>query len=336
MDGLLVIDKPTGPTSHDVVARVRRAIGEPHVGHAGTLDPMASGVLLLLLGRATRLARFLSACDKWYDAIIRLGVATDTYDADGIPVGLPYDGPLPSRETLEHTLDAWRGSFLQRPPAFSAKKIAGRRSYKLARARRSDEREPSAGRAWDPTPAQEGTSGRAGAGESCPLPEAVAVLVHRLELVAFEGDIITLRLSCSAGFYVRSLAHDLGQRLGVSAHLAELRRTRSGDVTLADTLPLHVVERDPDRAAGAVVPLARMLPGLAPVVLTPEGARRATHGRDLGPGDIEKAGAHLFGAAADKPHDGMSVRLLDSAGQLIGIGEPARTPGLLHPSVVLR
>src|SRR5262245_41602492 len=117
MDGVLVIDKPVGPTSHDVVARVRRAIGEPRVGHTGTLDPGASGVLPLVVGRATRLARFLSAGDKSYDTTICLGVSTDTGDARGVPIGSRYDGLIPTREAIEQALDSFRGTFLQQPPA---------------------------------------------------------------------------------------------------------------------------------------------------------------------------------------------------------------------------
>src|SRR4029453_6840552 len=127
MDGLLVIDKPAGPTSHEVVARVRRALGERRIGHTGTLDPTATGVLPLVLGRATRLARFLSAGDKSYEAVLRLGVATDTNDAQGAPAGLSYQGPMPSYAAIDRALDAFRGTFLQQPPAFSAKKIDGRR-----------------------------------------------------------------------------------------------------------------------------------------------------------------------------------------------------------------
>src|SRR5438876_1045205 len=119
MDGLLIIDKPSGPTSHDVVARVRRALGERRIGHTGTLDPAATGVLALVLGRATRLARFLSANDKSYDAVVRLGVATDTYDAQGTPAAPPYPGPLPLRDAIDRALDEFRGTFLQQPPAYS-------------------------------------------------------------------------------------------------------------------------------------------------------------------------------------------------------------------------
>ena len=135
MDGLLVIDKPAGPTSHDVVARVRRLLGERRVGHTGTLDPMATGVLPIVVGRATRLARFLSAATKRYEAVIRLGIDTDSYDATGVPVGAPYEGPWPARAAVERALDTFRGTYAQQPPAFSAKKIAGQRSYHLARKR---------------------------------------------------------------------------------------------------------------------------------------------------------------------------------------------------------
>src|SRR5712691_3109692 len=261
MDGLLVIDKPAGPTSHDVVVCLRRVLGESRIGHTGTLDPAASGVLPLVLGRATRLARFLSASDKSYEAVIRLGVATDTYDGEGSPLGPAHDGSCPSREAIEAALGAFRGGFLQQPPAYSAKKIAGRRSYKIARA------------------SARGGSGREGARD---LPDPVHVIVHRLDLVGLDGDTLTLRVDCSAGFYVRALAHDLGQRLGSGAHLAALRRTSSGDFTLTDALSFEAAERDADLARAAIVPLAQMLPRWSSVVLTDEGARRVAHGRDVG------------------------------------------------------
>src|SRR5579862_1872874 len=122
MDGLLVVDKPAGPTSHDVVARMRRVLGEKRIGHTGTLDPLATGVLPLVLGRATRLARFLSGSDKTYEAVITLGVSTDTADAEGTAIGACHDGPLPEHTAIDRALDAFRGTFLQTPPAHSAKK----------------------------------------------------------------------------------------------------------------------------------------------------------------------------------------------------------------------
>jgi len=311
MDGLLVIDKPAGLTSHDVVERMRRVLGERRVGHTGTLDPAATGVLPLVIGRATRLARFLSGAPKAYEATIRLGVSTDTYDAEGAPSGEPYRGRWPAREQIDEALDAFRGTFVQQPPAHSAKKIAGERSYDLARrARRPGTRDPERG---------------TGNPEPVSLPRPVSVTVHRLELLSASDDLVTIRVDCSAGFYVRSLAHDLGARLGTGAHLAALRRIRSGDLEVTDALPLARAEADHAAAAAAVVPLERMLPGLQAAVLTEEGAKRAAHGRDLGPADF-----------ARPPVEGdRAVRLLNASGGLVGIAEPAAAGGALHPSVVL-
>lgn len=303
MDGLLVIDKPVGPTSHDVVARVRRALGERRIGHTGTLDPGASGVLPLVVGRATRLARFLSASDKSYTATIRLGVETNTYDSAGMPVGAPFAGELPAREQIARVLEGFRGAFLQQPPRYSAKKVGGRRSYELARS----SEEP---RTLDP----------------------VQVAVHRLELTGIAGDCLTVELDCSAGFYVRSLAHDLGQMLGVGAHLAALRRTRSGDLTLADAASLEAVERHGGSFAEALVPLERMLPRMPLLRLTPEGVRRTRHGRDLGPADFADP---VPAVRPEGAGEAAGVRLFDLQGQLVALARPAGTAGLLHPFVVL-
>jgi tRNA pseudouridine55 synthase len=293
MDGLLIVDKPSGPTSHDVVARLRRVLRERRIGHTGTLDPLATGVLPLVVGRATRLARFLSASDKAYDAVIALGCATDTGDRLGTPIARAASGEAPAigRDAIERALDGFRGTYLQQPPVYSAKKVGGRRSYALARA--------------------ESVS------ESVPLrPQSVTV--HRLELIAVEGNLVTLGLDCSAGFYVRSLAHDLGERLGTGAHLAELRRTRSGDYTVDDAMPLDTAERDPGAAAERLIPLSQMLRRLPVVELTSDSARRARNGQDI-------AGQETTGP----------VRLLDPAGELVGIAEPTGVAGLLHPFVVL-
>jgi len=300
MDGLLVIDKPAGPTSHDVVARMRRVLGERRIGHTGTLDPNASGVLPLVIGRATRLAKFLSGGAKTYEAVVRLGVATDTYDAEGAQAGAAWSGPLPGRDAIEQTLGAFRGTFPQQPPAYSAKKIDGVRSYKTARA------------------ARPGLSGPAH--PALPALQPVTVTVHSLELLTIEADEVTLRVECSAGFYVRSLAHDLGQRLGVGAHLSALRRTVSSGFTLADAIPLEFAERSREDAMDAMLPMEAMLPQFREVVLTDEGLLRALHGRDISAPE-----------AVSGP-----VRLVDEVGQLVGIAEPTGVPGVLHPAVILR
>ena len=290
MDGLLVIDKPVGPTSHDVVARMRRVLGERRIGHTGTLDPNASGVLPLVLGTATRLAKFLSGGSKTYEALVHVGIATDTYDAEGTPVGAPWTGAMPARDAIERVLDEFRGTFLQQPPAYSAKKIDGERSYNAARA------------------------------GHVRLPEPVEVTVHALDLVSLAGEEVTLRIDCSAGFYVRSLAHDIGVRLGVGAHLGALRRTVSSGLTLLDATPLEFAEQSKEDAMDAVMPMESMLPQFGQVVLTDETLLQAVHGRNI------SAAAPVSGP----------VRLVDQLGQLVGIGEPTSVPGVLHPAVVLR
>jgi tRNA pseudouridine55 synthase len=331
MDGLLVVDKAAGPTSHDIVARVRRVLGQPRIGHTGTLDPMASGVLPLVLGRATRLARFVSAGDKTYEAEIRFGVATDTYDAQGLPTA-EHRGPMPPIDDIDRALDAFRGTFMQQPPAYSAKKIGGKRSYTLARDARLKRRA-----ACDATDRPDSL-------DPPPLASPVSVRAHAIEIMRDdldrddrrdlpdrgEGrDRIMVRVECSAGFYVRSLAHDLGQRLGVGAHLVALRRTRSGGFTLADAIAIGSLELDPSMALNAVIPLAAMLPGLSSAILTEAGERRVARGLDLGAGDVrERRGA---GEAGSTP----GIRLIDRRGDLLGIAEEAGTSGVLHPSVVL-
>jgi len=304
MDGLLVIDKPPGPTSHDVVAIMRRVLGERRIGHTGTLDPAASGVLPLVLGRATRLARFLSAGDKRYEAVVRFGVATDTYDGEGTPVGTARKDVRPAREAIEAALDAFRGTFVQQPPSYSAKKIAGRRSYDMARA----------GSSFDDAPA---------------LPAPVKVTVHRLEITRIEDDDVTLDVECSAGFYVRSLAHDLGRLAGVGAHLAALRRTLSAGLTLDDSMPLEFAERSREDTMAAVVSIDRMLPWLDAITLTDEGVLRAVHGRDIGRSEVAAGSVTAAGPTT-------VVRLIDELGRLVAIAEATDAPGVLHPAVVLR
>ena len=208
MDAVLVIDKPAGLTSHDVVARVRRLLGERSVGHLGTLDPMATGVLPLLTGRFTRLAQFYTAADKTYEGVIRFGFATDTWDAEGEPLGPPQLGKV-SLEELRNAAQTLTGEIEQQPPKFSAKKIAGVPAYKLARKDRDVKL------------------------------KKVKVFVHRFEIQNLEGDHARFTAEVSAGTYVRGLADELGQKLGVGAHLADLRRTCSGEFTLDQAVTLE-------------------------------------------------------------------------------------------------
>lgn len=292
--GVLVVDKPSGMTSHDVVARARRALGTPRVGHTGTLDPLATGVLPLVVGKATRLAQFLSASTKEYDAVVAFGRATDTYDAAGTVT--TETGRQPTPEEVEAALEGFRGTFAQTPPAYSAKKVDGERAY--ARARRDE----------------------------AVVPAAVTVTVEALELTGWDGDRACLRVRASAGFYVRSLAHDLGAVLGTGAHLAGLRRTRAGAFTLAQAVPFDRLRPEERPAlAGLLQPLERLLPDAPAVSLTPRGLERVGHGQDVGPADF----------AGPPPAGPGPIQLLGSDGALVALATPA-AEGFLHPSIVLR
>lgn len=206
MDGIVVINKSAGMTSHDVVARLRRLIGQKRVGHAGTLDPAATGVLPALLGQATRVAEYLSESGKAYRAIIRFGVETDTYDAEGSIVG---EAPVTlTRVQIERALPNFLGEQEQLPPIYSAIKRGGTPLYALARAGKAVAVEPR------------------------------RIVIEALEIIEWNSPDLTLDVECGKGTYIRSLAHDLGQRLGPGAHLANLTRTRSGPFTLAQAITL--------------------------------------------------------------------------------------------------
>ncbi len=350
--GLLVIDKPEGPTSHDVVDRVRRVLHEKRVGHAGTLDPLASGVVVVVVGRATRLSPYLTSDDKRYRATVRLGVATTTYDRQGDPLAPPSPVPDDLEARLREALDARLGTQPQTPPAFSAKKIDGERAHTLARR----------GAAIIPAPA--------------------LVTLKSWTLVALDGDTATIDLHTSAGFYVRSLAHDIGAALGCGGHLAALRRTGSGRFLIAEAVPLPEPDAPASVLTEALRPMEALLPDWPAAVVTAAGAGRVSHGALIGPdactvwpafasADSAAAGfgaagpafasadsaAAGFGAAgpafagadsaaagfggASPPHGrgeeplhrAPTVRLHDEAGRLLALA--TWRDGLLHPSVVL-
>jgi tRNA pseudouridine55 synthase len=296
MDGVLVVDKPRGLTSHDVVAVARRSLHEQRIGHTGTLDPLATGVLPLACGRATRLVRFLVASDKDYDATVRFGLATDSYDITGTETA--RSGLAPTVAAVEAALEPLRGEYTQIPPAFSAKKVGGERAY--AKARRD---------------------------EDVILPP-VPVRVTRADLLEFTGTSARIAITCSAGFYVRSFAHALGERVGTGACLEALRRTRSGEFTIDQAVELERLQRSGSAVIGWV-PLDRLLPGLPAARLGAEGRKRVTHGQALGE-------SHLVADRETMRSDeGSWVRLLDEQGQLVALATVARSGEFLHPAVVL-
>jgi len=308
LNGALLIDKPIGPTSHDVVARVRRALGERSIGHTGTLDPLASGLLVLLVGRATRLASLMSGAVKSYHATIRLGVSTDTYDAAGVPQAalISGGGVLPSAiddAAVDDVIEAIRNQREQVPPPFSAKKVGGIRAYKLARRQETPELKP------------------------------VDVCVYALDVERAASDVLHVTLTCSAGYYVRAMAHEIGMRLGCGAHLEALRRTRVGGFDVASAVTLDTVEREGAGAAARLLPAGMLLPGLPAVRLTEDGEKRARHGNILALNHVAKwedAPAEIAARRADEP---VRYRILSPDGSLLAIAEA--TSAGLQPFLVL-
>ena len=308
MDGVLIIDKPAGMTSHDVVARVRKILGERRIGHTGTLDPFATGVLVLLVGRATRIAQFLSNAEKEYEALIRLGYSTDTGDVTGQRLERPPYVAAQSLQSLrkdeiESAMASLRGEIEQLPPMYSAKKIAGRKLYEHARRGEEVARQP------------------------------VPVTIHEFELLTTadflandDGSLdIRVRVVCSAGTYIRTLAEDLGKKLRIGAHLIELRRTRAGRFQLDAAMRLEKLPEicTEDMLATDLLSCYDALSHLPTVELNDEQLRKTLHGLDLAAGWDEQL------------NDGDSIRLSRN-NELIAIGKFERGEGVIHPAVVLR
>jgi tRNA pseudouridine55 synthase len=249
MDGILIINKAIGMTSHDVVARVRTLLKQKRVGHAGTLDPAASGVLPICVGQATRIAEYLSESGKAYEAEITFGVVTDTYDAEGTVLRTAVVSDL-SREKIAAALPHFLGEQMQLPPRYSAIKIQGQPAYKRVRA-----------------------------GEEITLA-ARPVTITRLDLLDWQSPRLKLAIECSKGTYIRSLAHDLGEFLGCGAHLSALTRTRSGPFTLAESLTLEQLAalQEQGQIARALVPADRALAHYPALILDAVNAERVLHG----------------------------------------------------------
>jgi tRNA pseudouridine55 synthase len=301
VDGVLVVDKPAGPTSHDVVDRVRRALGTRKVGHTGTLDPFATGVLPVCVGRATRLARFLSGGEKEYLATVRLGFATTTDDATGEPLGTPRPAGV-GDEAVAAALAGLVGSFDQVPPAFSAKHVGGRRLYDLAR-------------------------------RGAAVPRAASpVTVHAVEVRARRGDEIEIRVRCSPGTYVRALARDLGERLGTGGHLTALRRTRSGAFDLEGAIPGD----DLARARESLLPLSALLLDLPAVRVGDAGRALLSHGQELGR-DVVVAGFPESPVERVRVLDANGDLLALAVPRGLSPAEPGGPPRFpaLHPDLVL-
>ena len=298
--GALLVDKPGRVTSHDVVASVRRLARQRRCGHTGTLDPFATGLLVICLGKATRLARFVSGASKSYLATVRFGFSTDTYDRTGEVTGARTDS-CPDRVELESALGGFRGVQEQLPPLFSAKRIDGKRSHRLARA----------------------------GVEVQPAPARVTVL--ELALVDIEPPRARLSLSVSSGTYVRSLAHDLGERLGCGAHLEELRRTRIGPFTVEEASTLETLSglAFQRRLNESLLSPADLLRELPRVDVSADAVKLLVHGRDVPEGGFEApASGHQIPSGP--------LRVCDEKGDLVSVATLHEPTGALRPLIVVR
>jgi tRNA pseudouridine55 synthase len=307
MLGALIIDKPEGITSHDVVARVRRIMGTRRVGHAGTLDPFATGVLVVCIERATRLVQFLVGLDKEYLATVRLGFATDTQDGTGKQITPLRTSNVLSLEELRTVLDEFTGPQLQTPPMFSAKKVGGERLYKAAREGREVTR------------------------------EAVNIVVRGLELIEDGGVGLTMnddgtrdlqmRVHCSSGTYVRTLANDIGERLGVGAHLSALRRTAVGRFVIAGSHTLNEMEAmSREDASALLIRPADMLSNLRTVLLDEDRIKRVSSGRSF---QLSQAEAAVMGK------EELPLKLCDSEDKLVAVGDYDARMQVVSPRIVL-
>jgi len=301
--GVLVIDKPAGITSHDVVARVRRILDTRQVGHFGTLDPFATGVLPVSVGKATRFAQFYLKSRKSYEGKIRFGFATDTYDATGKPASEPRPVLL-DRPSLEKLFQEYTGRLMQTPPPYSAKRVGGVRAYKLARQQKPVNLEP------------------------------VEVEIYALELLEVNGDEVQFAVECSGGTYVRSLAHDLGQKLGFGAHLACLRRTAVAEFSQKRAVTLERLE-EAHREGGLASCLIRveaLLPDCSELVVQGREEAAVRHGHTfelaqaLRPGRGTAAGTHSPAAAL--------LKILNPDRRLIAVARHV-SGAVYHPHLVL-
>lgn len=286
-NGVLPVDKPEGPTSHDVVAAARRGLRLRRVGHTGTLDPFASGLLLLCLGPATRLSEYLTGLSKEYQATLRLGAATDTDDLTGAIVRESPGWREVSRAQVEEAARQQVGAIRQRPPAYSAKRVAGERMYEAARRGEEITREP------------------------------VEVVVHRLEITRFEPPEVDFEVACGSGTYIRAIARDIGEALGVGAHLTRLRRTAVGRFSVERAVTLEELA-DAERTAAALLTPAEALEHLPAVTVEGAELEAIRHGRSL--------------PAEPSAPDAEPVALLSTARELVAIG--VRSGGVIRPRKV--
>ena len=301
IDGILIVDKPENLTSHDVVARLRRILKTKRIGHTGTLDPFATGVLVMLVGKATRLARFLNTDQKEYEAMVRFGFETDTGDKTGEIRTAKYERQKFSDDELDNVLNDFRGEIEQMPPMYSAKKVAGKKLYELARKGIEIERKP------------------------------VKVKIYEIERIKHEkrktenADAfdVKIRVVCSAGTYIRTLAEDVGKKLTVGAHLSALRRTRAGIFDLSRAFTLEKLEQAvSENRRGVLISMNESLAHLPKIVLSETAIKNTRNGKKV---EFENTAVE----------DNQAVRMIDKEENLIAVGFFDKEQKSIQPRIVM-
>jgi len=306
MDGLILVDKPQNPTSHDIVLKIRNILNIKKVGHCGTLDPLATGLMLLALGKATRLFPFFSSTDKVYKGQIRLGFSTDTYDSAGKPTS-PEEKNYPLKDILLKAMKKFEGEIQQVPPPYSAKKYKGKPLYALAREKKKFELRPS------------------------------KVFIHFFQLIRYRPPLLEFKVKCSSGTYIRSLAHDIGQDLGCGAHLSELTRTDVGNYNIKES---HTIEEikglaEAGRIDEFLIPFESLLPEFPKIILKERGSVLARNGSLISPENIQKAILDESSYSDISPEREKVFRMFSLEGRFLALAKKVPEKNCFHPFLVI-
>ncbi len=306
MDGLILVNKPQNLTSHDIVAEIRKLLKVRRVGHFGTLDPLATGLMMVGLGKATKLFPFLSKAVKSYRGVMRLGFSTDTYDSTGQPTSTEKKD-FPTKQSVRKAMKKFEGAIEQLPPPFSAKKYKGKPLYSLARAKKEFELRPA------------------------------RIFIHFLRLKKFKLPFLEFEVRCSSGTYIRSLAHDLGHSLGCGAHLIELTRTGVGNFHLEDCFTLEEIKKlaEVNKAYKFLHPLESLLPEFPKIILDDQGSSSAENGRLIFAENIQKIILPSPSLSTDSSESAVIFRMFNPQGKLLALAKKMPEKNCYHPFLVI-
>jgi tRNA pseudouridine55 synthase len=306
MDGLILVDKPQNFTSHDIVLKIRNILNIKKVGHYGTLDPLATGLLLLALGKATRFFPFYSTTDKVYEGLIRLGFSTDTYDSAGKPTS-SEEKNYPQKDNLLKSMKKFEGEILQLPPPYSAKKYKGKPLYALVRGKKEFELRPS------------------------------KVFIHFFQLIKYNPPLLEFKAKCSSGTYIRSLAHDLGEGLGCRAHLSELIRTDVGNFNIKESRSIGEIKglADAGKIDEFLIPFESLLPEFPKIILKERGSALVKNGNFVSPENIQKIILDESSSADISPKGEGVFRMFSLEGKFLALAKKMPEKNCFHPFLVV-